>query len=69
MAMCEMCHGTSEIVRPTEHVLTTVQTSSIMNNRVYYDDEDVVQIIGGIDACPQCAKWAEFNYKELKRRR
>ena len=63
--MCEDCFGDRTIERPYREIETTVTRTFYNFYRTMILDVEVeeLQKIGGVDACPTCARRAEEDYQ------
>ena len=63
--MCKRCNGNGEIVRPKQVKTMFIKRAKRTENGDMYDYEDeLVEVaVGGIDACPICARSAEIEYQ------
>ena len=63
--MCDECFGQRTLYRPLRDIEVTVKRTFYNFDKTLILDMEVdeIQTIGGIDACPKCARRAEDEYR------
>ena len=60
---CAMCNGRKEVVRPIRVKTVIIKRPYRTENGYAYEDREEKIIIGGTDACSNCAEKAEIEYR------
>jgi len=65
--MCKTCNSGGSIYRKQSTVIKKVERFGYEGGRLSSYTENVRHVLGGIDACPECASKSEVNYQEIKK--